>query len=112
MTWGSNVDWDDHAPASAAGATGWVLQNDILQALAPTLSARSDTFRIRGYGAALNPEDNEPGMEAWCEVVVQRVPDWVDADDLPEVASGSPINLDFGRRFVVVDFRWLSEPEI
>jgi hypothetical protein len=44
--------------------------------------------------------------------VVQRVPDYVDALDNPEVAENllkSQINRVFGRRFVVKSFRWLAD---
>lgn len=110
--WGSSVNWDNHAPASSAGATGWVLQNDILQFLAPVMSARSDTFRIRTYGSAINPDTGDTDAEAWAEVVVQRVPDWMDDSEAPELTPNIDLNLDFGRRFVIVDFRWLTEAEL
>ncbi|MDP0495677.1 MAG: hypothetical protein Q7Q73_05665 [Verrucomicrobiota bacterium JB024] len=110
--WGEAVDWDEHAPASGAGAPGWVLQNDILQMLAPVLSARSDTFRIRAYGAARDPFTGEPVAESWCEAIVQRIPEWVDPTDAPEDDPASPVNTEFGRRFVLVSFRWLPQSDI
>lgn len=110
--WGQAVDWDEHAPASGAGAPGWVLQNDILQILAPVLSARSDTFRIRSYGAALDPFTGEPSAESWCEAVVQRIPEWVDPADAPEDDPASAVNTALGRRFVLVSFRWLPKSDI
>ncbi|MDQ8193025.1 hypothetical protein QEH59_01215 [Coraliomargarita sp. SDUM461004] len=110
--WGDSVDWDKHAPASGAGAPGWILQNDLLQSLAPSLSARSDTFRIRAYGASLNPLTRDVERAAVCEAVVQRVPTWVDSTDDPEINSAIPDNQRFGRQYVIVSFRWLSEDEI
>ncbi|MBC2594970.1 hypothetical protein H5P28_11950 [Ruficoccus amylovorans] len=110
--WGEAVNWEQHAPASAAGAPGWVLQNDILQMLAPVLSARSDTFRIRAYGAALSPLTGTTEAETWCEAIVQRVPNWMDATDAPEDSPSTAANNNFGRRFVLVSFRWLPPSEI
>ncbi|WP_309386256.1 hypothetical protein [Cerasicoccus frondis] len=110
--WGTSVDWDDHAPSSGAGAPGWVMQNDILQVLAPVLSARSDTFRIRAYGAALNPLTQEPEGTAMCEAIVQRVPDYIDGSQTPEETPITAENIGFGRKFIIVSFRWLTEDEV
>jgi hypothetical protein len=110
--WGNAVNWEEHAPASAAGAPGWVLQSDILQMLAPILSARSDTFRIRAYGAALDPISGEPVARAWCEAIVQRVPNWVDTDEPAQDGPNLPLNQSLGRRFVLVSFQWLTPSEI
>lgn len=70
----------------------------ILAALGPMLTVRSDTFRIRAYGEALNPAD--PGKiesVAYCEAIVQRTPDTMPG---------------FGRRFVITYFRWLGPDDI
>jgi len=61
---------------------GWLTQADVLSPLAPILTARSDTFVIRTYGEAptVNYAGNGPRQEsakAWCEVTVQRIPDYV-----------------------------------
>ncbi len=62
------------------------------------LTVRSDTFRVRAYGEATNPTDaGKIEATAWCEAIVQRVPDSL---------SG------FGRRFVIVYFRWLGTEDI
>lgn len=94
----------------ADGAPGVLTQADLLTPLAPILTARGDTFRIRAYGEAGAPGGAK--VRAWCEAVVQRVPDYLDpaeaAWDTPEL----PVNLRFGRRFVEVSFRWLSPSEI
>lgn len=70
----------------------------IIAALGPMLTIRSDTFRIRAYGEALNPADaTRIEASAYCEAMVQRT---------PETLPG------FGRRFVIVSFRWLGPDDI
>jgi hypothetical protein len=97
--------------SKAWGAPGWLTQADILQPLGPVLSARSDSFVIRAYGDATDSSGNITAT-AWCEAVVQRTPEPLDAD-----ASGINPRLngtkgDFGRRFIITSFRWLSPEEI
>ncbi len=98
---------------SAAGAPGYLTQGDILSAVGSVISARSDTFRIRSYGEAVDPS-NKVTARAWCEAVVQRVPEFIDPANPPETATGSlsAANQRFGRRFIVTGFRWLSPEEI
>ena len=104
--------------SSAFGVPGWVRQADILKPLAPILSARDDTFTIRGYGDSR--EKGNPTKvvaKAWCEVVVQRQADYVDPSNPAGVAPfsnlmTSSINKRFGRRYEIVSFRWLNEKEI
>ena len=60
-----------------AGVPGYVTQGDILSAIAPSLSARSDTFTIRAYGDVFGL-NGTPEARAWCEAVVQRVPEFFD----------------------------------
>jgi hypothetical protein len=99
----------------------YLTQADILTALAPVLFPRSDTFVIRAYGEALNPVTSTtaaPVVEgrAWCEAIVQRVPEYFDpAADDATVAPGdltSDLNKTLGRRFKVVSFRWLTRSDI
>ncbi len=129
------------------GIPGWLTQADLLQALAPILSVRSDTFIIRTYGEVISPDVTQGlGLDdslaqdptkilsrAWCEVVVQRVPDYLATDsgslndpstttglNAPNPATGagstkptlSPVNIAFGRRFKIVSVRWLSANDI
>lgn len=75
----------------------------IMTIIGPMLTVRSDTFRIRAYGDALNPVP-EPGQAvgkveatAYCEAIVQRT---------PQTMPG------FGRRFVITYFRWLGPDDI
>jgi hypothetical protein len=100
---------------AAEAAPGYLTQADLLQVLGPVISARSDTFLIRAYGETVNPLDpNDVKSRAWCEAVVQRVPDYVnDTADLAQVFP--PTNLDnqtFGRRFKIVSMRWLSPADL
>jgi len=99
----------------STGIPGWITQADLLQVIGPSLSARSDTFRIRAYGETLDADTGNPIAKAWCEAVVQRLPEYLDPSDAPTARGtgiASPINQKFGRRFQVVSFRWLSPHEI
>ena len=95
---------------TADGAPGVINQADLLTPIAPILTARGDTFRIRAYGEA-GPTSGTK-VRAWCEAVVQRIPEYLDAADEPWVAPTKPVNLRFGRRYEMVSFRWLSPSEI
>jgi hypothetical protein len=65
-------------------------------AIGPLFCVRSETFRLRAYGDALNPADaSKIESLAYCEAIVQRVPD----------AGG-------GTKFVVTQFRWLGPKDI
>ncbi|MFZ9201627.1 MAG: hypothetical protein ACO23N_04280 [Opitutales bacterium] len=121
----------------AAGAPGYLLQSDILQQLAPCLTARSDTFTIRAYGQATDTSGARVLGEAWCELTVQRMPDPCNPEVRSNDAAGNlgpaAINprlnalrtdgtflndtdqapkLDLGRRFRIVGFRWLNRNEL
>lgn len=94
-------------------APGFLLQSDILTPLLPTASARSDTFRIRGYGDCRDPNTGEVRARAWCEVYVQRLPDYVGG----EAAETRPamlgdVSAEMGRRFMITQFRWLTGEDI
>ncbi|MFM2211060.1 MAG: hypothetical protein RL639_254, partial [Verrucomicrobiota bacterium] len=115
---------------SALGAPGNLLQSDLLQVLGPALATRSDTFTLRCFGEALAPS-GEQGT-AWMEVVVQRVPDFVDPANTAETGNSAPkplvpgpttadasvspaltpVNHLLGRRFKVLSMRWLQGNEI
>jgi hypothetical protein len=106
-------------PNRLTGLPGWLSQADILQAMGSVISARSDTFCIRVYGEVrdpLNPSSTAPVARAWCEATVQRYPDYVDSADLPSATLGTPLtsadNRNFGRRFRVISFRWLTSNDI
>ncbi len=117
---GSPIADDAHRqPNLIAGFPGWLLQGDLLQPLAPVLGSRSDTFLIRAYGDTINPVTGDCEGRAWCEAVVQRLPDYVeprngttgnDPEDGPALLSVT--NANFGRKFVVSSFRWLTPEDI
>lgn len=98
---------------AAYGIPGVVKQADLLTPIAPILSARSDTFRIRAYGEKTTP-GGAVQARAWCEAVVERLPDFVDDRNRMTESSASllPVNQRFGRRFRVISFRWLSPQEV
>jgi len=74
-------------------------QADILQAIGPAISARSDTFTIRSYGDVQDPVSGDLISKVWCEAVVQR--------------TTQEIELDTNQRsFRMMSFRWLDEDEI
>jgi hypothetical protein len=98
---------------NAAGAPGFLTQGDVLSTVGSVVAVRSDTFRIRTCGEAVD-SDNKVVARAWCEAVVQRVPDFVDPKNEPETATDglNDINKYFGRRFVISGFRWLGKDEV
>ena len=134
--------WENWRGAIGPQATGiptYLMQQDLLSKLGSFLTVRSDTFKIRAYGEVRNPVTGIVEGKAWCEVVIQRTPDYIDtntADQEPWRISGreveigyqanikekrnfnehldelSEINKELGRRFKVVSFRWLNEKEI
>ncbi len=98
----------------AYGSAAYVDQADILRNFAAQLTPRGDTFVVRSYGDALDNAGNVVAR-AWCEAVVQRVPEYFDpADDphLGQVALTSDSNKTFGRKLEIVTFRWLNPDEI
>jgi hypothetical protein len=98
----------------AYGSAAYVDQADILRNFAAQLTPRGDTFVIRTYGDALDNAGNVIAR-AWCEAVVQRVPDYSDAADQPHIRQAllsSNANKAFGRKLEVVTFRWMSPDEI
>lgn len=100
---------------SCEGAPSMFTQGDIMAALAPIATVRGDTFKIRSYGEATAPDGRTVLARAWCETIVQRVPDYVDVADAAETKPAvltSRSNIVFGRRFNVVSFRWLNDSEL
>jgi len=97
----------------STGIPAWVTQADVLQVIGPSITARSDTFRIRAYGEAVDTSGNAIA-HAWCEAIVQRTPAYIDQTNAPSDRSTalSVVNRTFGRAYSIVSFRWLSPDEI
>ena len=107
------------------GIAADIRQADVLRALAPRLSARTDTFRVRGYGEVRDADDNIIAS-ATCEAVVQRLPEYVDPDTDPDdnepwdeydpaaapADTLNTMNQEYGRRFKIISFRWLDDKEV
>ncbi|MDF3059745.1 MAG: hypothetical protein K0R17_3960 [Rariglobus sp.] len=109
------ADTTQIAASRVSGAPGYLTQADLLTALGPSLTARSDTFRIRSYGDVQNAATGAVEARAWCEAMVQRMPEYVNAGDTPDAAPANLSSLDnktFGRRFKIISFRWLSTNDI
>lgn len=118
---------------SAYGAPGWITQADILRPIAPYITVRDDTFRIIAYGEVKDITGNVVAR-AQCEAIVQRYPEYIehtDNDDSDASNGNAPteslyladgttdasfdinsVNGQFGRRFKIKSFRWLSHSEI
>ncbi|WOO41544.1 hypothetical protein [Rubellicoccus peritrichatus] len=111
----------------AAGFPGYLMQSDILQALSPVMTVRSDTFLIRSYGDVVDPISSKVISKVWCEAIVQRIPDPAISDStlsnernlftggslFPEdVIDGAATNTFGSRRFELVAFRWMNETEL
>jgi len=120
------INWDHHFPDSPMkidrAAPGYMTSGDLMTALAPMVSTRSDTFTVRVYGETINPVPagefgtSEPSARTWLEAVVQRFPDGVDSADFtssgPGVWGQMIADPNWGRRFRVLSLRWLKENEL
>ncbi|MDG1357042.1 MAG: hypothetical protein P8P36_02490, partial [Akkermansiaceae bacterium] len=124
---GVSTDYAKHGPlvpattentCTARGIPGDVTQADVIRNLAPRLTARSDTFRIRGYGEVTDADGNIIA-KATCEALVQRLPEYVDPNTDPtnnepwdegDILNSN--NKEYGRRFEIQSFRWLDDGEV
>jgi hypothetical protein len=101
--------------SAAAYAPQFLSQADVLSSIGSGLAARSDTFTIRTYGETVNPTDSTLITgRAWCEAVVQRLPEYVDSvtDANAHTSPTASINKTMGRRFKIISFRWLTPNDI
>lgn len=133
-------NWRATVGPIATGAPTYLMQQDILSRLGSFLTVRSDTFKIRAYGEIRNPVSGVVESKAWCEMVVQRTPEYIDASEygnapadiygrekelgyqseleeyntvMTEANGGlTKLNQTLGRRFKIVSFRWLNDSEI
>ncbi|WP_309383831.1 hypothetical protein [Cerasicoccus frondis] len=111
------ADSDFRMNSAVAGFPGYLLQADVLSSLGQYMTVRSDTFRIRSYGNVTSPISGQVEAEAWCEAIVQRMPDYVRPTDgvggnEPYEDATDPVNQRLGRRYEIVSFRWLKPDEI
>jgi hypothetical protein len=97
---------------TSVGMPGYLMQQDLVQAFSPVMAARSDTFVVRTYGEKTDPLTAKSVATAYCEAVVQRLPDYVDPSDSAEATPTNQTNKDFGRRFKIVSFRWLTSNDL
>jgi hypothetical protein len=98
-------------PTTAWGSLGHLTQADVLQCLGPVLTPRSDTFTVRAYGN-VRDANGKVLAEAWCEAVVQRIPEPIAPDSTGLNPEWDDENYNFGRRFEVRAFRWLKREEV
>lgn len=96
----------DHSGLSSLTLT----QADLISAAAPYLRTRSDTFTVRTYGEVINPATAQVEGKAWAEATVQRFPDTVASAD--SVLRPDGTTYPFGRRFKIINFRWLTSKDI
>jgi len=99
--------------STSDGAPDSLTQADLLNRLAPSLTVRGDTFKIRAYGEVQDTSGNV--SSAICEAVVQRTHDYVDSGDDSNVAYSDLTkqpNKTFGRKLEIISFRWIPENEI
>ena len=70
---------------------------------------------IRTYGDSVDG-NGKVQARAWCEAVVQRVPDYLDADaddpHVKQVELDSKTNRNLGPKLKIVSFRFLNESEV
>jgi hypothetical protein len=98
----------------AYGSAAYVDQADVLRNFAEQITPRGDSFVIRTYGDSLDAQ-GKVVARAWCEAIVQRVPDYIDPTDeahLKQSELKSSVNRLFGRKLQVVGFRWLNPLEV
>ncbi|MFA6287596.1 MAG: hypothetical protein WC661_09455 [Opitutaceae bacterium] len=93
---------------------GALTQADVIGSLAPFITARSDTFLIRTYGDVQNPATGLVEGRAWCEALVQRLPDLADNASAPiaDIVAPNTATYPTGRKFKIISFRWLASSDI
>ena len=96
---------------TGAGTPGEITQGDVLSAIGSFVSVRSDTFRIRSSGDARDAA-GKITARAYCEAIVQRIPEYLDPAESADAQPALPSNILFGRQFKIISFRWLTPTEI
>ncbi|MDB4408564.1 hypothetical protein N9165_00670 [Akkermansiaceae bacterium] len=113
---GTQLDHRLKPDSQAWGVSGYLTQGDVLGVIGENLTSRSDTFKVRAYGESLDINGNILAR-AWCEATVQRTPEPISPDEVSGVKGYNPLQvtgdqIDFGRRFKMVGFRWLTAKEV
>lgn len=96
-------------------APSYLRQSDVLSLIGPLLSTRSDTFVIRSYGEVAHPRTGKIQTRAYCEATVQRFPEYVDSQSnrpTDQPSQLNSINAQLGRKYQIIQFRWLQPHEI
>ena len=97
---------------TGAGLPGYFKQQDILRPLAPVMTTRGDTFVIRAYGESIDPITKSVTGRAWCEVTLQRTPDYLNKETPAwTFPPTDAISSKFGRSFSIINFRWLNNED-
>ena len=97
------------------GMPGSLTQADLLNKIGHLLQARSDTFVIRSSGDTLNRFStgaNQPPVQAYYEIIVQRTPQYVDSSQFAYDPVISATNQKFGRKYQIVSQGWVSREDI
>jgi hypothetical protein len=102
------------ANVSLRNSAAALTQSDVFSAISPFMAARSDTFLVRAYGDVQNPATGKVDGRAWCEATVQRLPDLVSrpAASVADVVNPPVADRQFGRRFTIISFRWLTPDDL
>ncbi len=109
----AQLEVDNLASYTGAGLPGYFKQQDILRPLSPIMTSRGDTFIIRAYGDNVNQVTGKTTSRMICEATLQRVPEYVDdTDESWETPDSNSTNDRFGRKFKVVNFRWLNLDDV
>lgn len=76
------------------------------------LATRSDTFRIRSYGDVVDPITKAVDCKAWIEAIVQRIPEYTDAQTDAPWDQPTGTNIQLGRRYIIKSLQFLSHEDI
>lgn len=79
-------NWRGAVGPQAAGTPAYLMQQDILARIGSFLTVRSDTFKIRAYGEVRNEVSGIVEAKAWCEMTIQRVPEYLDTSEQDQEA--------------------------
>ncbi|MBC2601712.1 hypothetical protein [Puniceicoccus vermicola] len=107
-------DLDYEFPEAALGvrssmAPGYLSQADLLAKLGPYLTVRGDSFLIRASGENTNGFGEASRTSAQCEIIVQRVPEYLLDPTQDPTEPANATNAIMGRKLQVISFRWIDE---